>query len=538
MDKWNQDQNREYSGVNAQRRNRRRLSPSDRPAEPETAAAEDTPILTDEPAEPVIPAAAVRPAAPADPAVPDGTAGTEEAGKPTGSEEPETPPEPAVQGADSRVPPEARRMAAAPYGVPREGAKRPGTRPQVAPKRPPVPEQNRPAPRPRREAPMAGTSPVSGTGAARANAGLRERSPRVNVGYAPGRMSEDGPRSVPAADSVRESLYGRDAKAYLEKRKSPFHIEEEKKPLPNKPAHKKLRAAVAVLVAAGLILSGWMLLKGLKGGKEKGERDIPQIIHFELTEPENKTAPVELTFSAETGKDVQEVRLCGEDDRNLVTDAISGNNTESTIWTMKMPVDDAGYNGTVRLQVRRTGSGEDDWIDTGLTAEVNISPRPGAEIQSGPTAVPYDEDYYDPDAEDTPLPDPKAAQAASLTPEATEQATPTPTPTATQEEVTPGVLLTPEPTPTPAPTEVVVTPTPPLTAEAAPEANPELISSTTVYSSFTKKEKEYSRPAKDVVKMPAGDEYSKQKLGVLTFRGDNFRRNAATGTLASATAAS
>ena len=61
--------------------------------------------------------------------------------------EPSEVPEPqaaASQGADSRVPPEARRMAAAPYGVRGPEARRPGTRPQVAPHRPAPAEEPEP----------------------------------------------------------------------------------------------------------------------------------------------------------------------------------------------------------------------------------------------------------------------------------------------------------------------------------------------------------------------------------------------------------
>ena len=47
----------------------------------------------------------------------------------------------------------------------------------------------------------------------------------------------------------------------------------------------------------------------------------------------------------------------------------------------------------------------------------------------------------------------------------------------------------------------------------------------------SKAQKEYSRAAKEVIRMPVGDEYSKKPMGVLTFRGDNFRRNAACGTV-------
>ncbi|MER2137266.1 MAG: hypothetical protein ABS909_05320, partial [Arthrobacter sp.] len=39
------------------------------------------------------------------------------------------------------------------------------------------------------------------------------------------------------------------------------------------------------------------------------------------------------------------------------------------------------------------------------------------------------------------------------------------------------------------------------------------------------------RPAKEMIHMPEADGYTTKNLGVMTFRGDNFRRNAAAGTL-------
>ena len=94
-----------------------------------------------------------------------------------------------------------------------------------------------------------------------------------------------------------------------------------------------------------------------------------------------------------------------------------------------------------------------------------------------------------------------------------------------------GELRTVPPTPTPAPEEVEApTETPPLVAEAAPEANPDLITNVTVYSG-SKKVKDYSRPAKELIHMPVGAEYTTREVGVLTFRGNNFRTNAACGTL-------
>ena len=103
-----------------------------------------------------------------------------------------------------------------------------------------------------------------------------------------------------------------------------------------------------------------------------------------------------------------------------------------------------------------------------------------------------------------------------------ETATEPPAPTETPEP-------TPEPTATPEPT-----PTPALTAEADEKASPGLIATTVVYNG-SKKVKDYSRAAKEVIRMPAGWDYVKKiQMGVLTFRGNAFRTNGAVGTVESA----
>ena len=596
MDNWNSNHENEYTGMTAQRRNRRRSEPANGQIEGQIGMRLD-PVVSDEEdrieelAETAIPGVfSMRPetdaakepeelkeaAAPAEPAdteepvitmepitadEPEAPAGQEEpvkAEEPKAAEEAEAPAEPVVQSADSRVPPEARRMAAAPYGVPREGAKRPGTRPQVAPKRPPMQEQRRPAPRPHREAPMDRETSMESTMRTAAAPGTRDprdprnlrdprdpraaarqdRTARVNVGYAPGRMSDDATQQVPAADNVRESLYGRDARAYLEKRKQPFRMEEEKGPAPNRAQTKTVRIAVALLVLAGLAITGWMLLKGLGSKDTTVTKAAPQIIDFVAPETQGLIAPQTLTFSAQTGKDVEELRLLADGDREPETEIIFGDNADSKVWTIKMPVP-TGFEGTVMLYARRAG--EEEWTDTGYTAEISVSSPIGMETAGSSTAGadPEDDDYYD---EDEHKAQAQAGADGEATPEAAPEATPQPAEQVTeqpkaepqeQETGEPAVLLTPAPTPTPTPVPEEVTPTPPLTVEAAAEADPSLITQTTVYSSVTKKEKEYSRPAKELIHMPAADEYTKdgKKLGVLTFRGDNFRRNAAVGNL-------
>ena len=593
MDNWNRNDENEYTGMTAQRRNRRRIEtngeqPAARPdpavpaeedrmgewaeagipdvftmpekpeekEEPAASEAADEPVITEGPAEPEEPAEA-EPDEKAEPAEePEKAEAPEEPRKPEApaAEKEEAPVEPVVQAADSRVPPEARRMAAAPYGTAREGAKRPGTRPQVAPKRPPMPEEKRPPVRPRREAPINATrsTPIDATRSTpRPQAA---RPPRVSVGYAPGRMNDEETRQIPTADAARQTLYGRDAKAYLEKRRQPFRMDEGNggRP-PEKPGHKTLRVIVALLVIAGLVLSGWMLLKN-RGSKNQPEnREAPQVISFDTPNTEGLIAPVELNFSAETGKDVENIRMCAEDGTELPTVVKCGDNADSKIWTIKMPME-TGYSGVVKLQAYR--SAEEGWIDTGSTAEVSVSTPLGvdtpAETAGGPedatpTPDPDDEDYY---IEDEDLTADAAGIEAGIeggTPGEEEQATvpETPKPDEVPDEETPeeppedrdeiptGAITTPGPTNTPGPTAAPEATAEPLVAEAAPEADPGLITQTTVWTSFTKKEKSYSRSAKELIHMPEADEYTKngKKLGVLTFRGDNFRRNAASGTL-------
>ena len=557
MDNWNRNDENEYTGMTAQRRNRRRsetneeqiamrLDPVD-PVKEEPAAFEaaEEPVITEAPAEPAEPEQEIKPEAPEEAVK---TEEPEKAEKPEAPDEPkeEAPAEPVVQAADSRVPPEARRMAAAPYGTAREGAKRPGTRPQVAPKRPPMPEQKRPPVRPRREAPP----PMDATrSTVRPQAA---RPPRVNVGYAPGRMNDEETRPIPTADAARETLYGRDARAYLEKRKQPFRMDEGNNGRPpEKPGHKTLRVIVALLVIAGLVLSGWMLLKG-RGSKNQPEnREAPQVISFDTPNTEGLIAPVELNFSAETGKDVENIRLCAEDGTELKTAVKCGDNADSKIWTIKMSVE-TGFSGIVKLQAYRTA--EEGWIDTGSTAEVSVSTPLGVDTPAEtagapdvtPTPDPEDDDYYIEDEELTG--EAAAAEDGISGEEGQETVLQTPIPDEVPDEETPeelpaededegeiptGAITTPGPTDTPGPTEAPATTVPPLTAEAAPEADPGLISQTTVWTSFTKKEKAYSRSAKELIHMPEADKYTKdgKKLGVLTFRGDNFRRNAASGTL-------
>ena len=79
-------------------------------------------------------------------------------------------------------------------------------------------------------------------------------------------------------------------------------------------------------------------------------------------------------------------------------------------------------------------------------------------------------------------------------------------------------------------TETAAAEKPKLTVEAGENADPALIATTQIYNG-TKKVKEYARAASDQIQMPVLGEYTRQKMGILTFRTDAFRQNASIGTV-------
>ena len=595
MDRWNRKDQNTYTGMNAQRRNRRKpetgipVRSEESSESSEVLASLERWLIDDEPEKETPVTEETEQAAEADsPEVPDmpaeekpdETEKTEvpEAEKKEDSdssaapelpeesepaEKTETPEETpaAVQGADSRVPAEARRMSAAPYGTVKPEARRPGTRPQNAYRRPPMPEQKQTPVRPRRdvrEEPLRSGSNRT-----------QDKTSRVRVGYAPGRMSDGMTQQVPVRETAREaawereqSMYSRDAKAYLEKRSQPFRTENNKVQVQDRPEHKILRIIVALLVLIGIIITGVLIFRDRANQKNNAVREAPRVINFiPMDDTEGRTAPVDLAFTVNTEKDVSGIRLRGENDEDLDTEAVPVDNPDGTkTWIMKMHVE-SGRKGTAILQVRRAE--EDKWYNTAFTAEIDIqgpldllTPKP--EEITEPDPVEYDDDdYYDEDAEKAKgegteegadgeaYPDGESDENPNIEAEGVTGDTwaengeedpdnETEGEGERYDDLPTGELRTPEPTPTVAPPTPAPTDTPPLTALAAPEADPSLISSTTVYTSVTKKVKNYSRPAKELIRMPEADKYTTKQLGVMTFRGDNFRRNAAVGTLSAA----
>lgn len=482
--------------------------------------------------------------------------------------------------ADSRVPEEARRMAAAPYGTGRPAPRRPGTRPMTAARR----------------VDGGDGSSVSGANAraerANGRALARELRRQAAVGYAPGRMNEGQTRKIPTQAELREEAANeeyeysgnRKARAYLERRGQPFRETGAPEPAA-KTASRGLKLLVIALLLVGAVLTGLLVMRNRKGTDKINE--TVEVISFEETKPEGATVCTDVSYSILTGKGVKNIRLVDQNGKAVPISGAGVGNADGNVWmiTLNMKED---FEGTLRLEIR----GEDGkWQKTNqktsklavkgaLTSTTGpqemTTPAPGAEEEGlfaslRATEEPDSEEENPEEAEEetaalsvmTEEPAATEAPAATEEPVTTEAPDSEETPEPEAEEASEGAdeekpgdeaegivedsgeengdengetraageLRTAVPTSTPEPQEIEKpTETPPLTVEAAPEANPDLITNTTVYAG-AKKQKNYARPLKELIHMPEADLYTQKKMGVLTFRGDNFRRNAAVGTL-------
>ena len=469
---------------------------------------------------------------------------------------PETRPEhPLVQGADSRVPAEARLMSAAPYGTAGGAVRsRPGTRPMTAARRPAGASPVRAYP-PVRETYRGGNRTENGQDTI--SHPLEEMTSRVHVGYAPGRMSErnQAPETVQTPENDRMQARVREYPEYSYAASRPARQESTGPAGAEQRRITPLHILVTILVIAGLALTALLVLPAGSGLREKAAAAIQGLLGGEKQEDsgitgfnvfgdQGLTAPADVTFSITANKNVRDVRLVDESGESPDIIPTGENNADENIWTLRMHVEN-GYEGELRLQVLR--SEEAGWQDTEFSTEVLVltpafaEPTDPEESGTQPEANPETGETAEPEGL-TGEPDgrtegpmlPEGADADGV-PDGTDEpeqpeetgepeveATETPAPTETPEP-------TPEPTATPEPT-----PTPALTAEADEKAAPGLIATTVVYNG-SKKVKEFSRAAKEVIRMPAGWDYVKKvQMGVLTFRGNAFRTNGAVGTVESA----
>lgn len=266
--------------------------------------------------------------------------------------------------------------------------------------------------------------------------------------------------------------------------------------------------------------------------------------------PVQGVAPIDVAFTLTASKSVTAVRVVDEIGVPLTSaGSYAMENTDANIWMMSLSVD-SGYEGLVQAQVMDQ---EGQWLDTGKTvmleiASIQATEAPTQEPTAEPTLAPTEtpEPLMEQETSEPVLPamaevtTEEPTQAPTEVPTAVPTEAPTAVPTAEPTEAPTAVpTQAPTSTPTLAPTAVptavpVGTPEPTampeLTVEAGAKADPKLIADTVIYNG-TKKVEGYNRALEDVLRMPAGSQYTTLPYGVLTFRGDAFRQNAASGTV-------
>ena len=269
---------------------------------------------------------------------------------------------------------------------------------------------------------------------------------------------------------------------------------------------------------------------------------------------ENGTVGDICLFNVTTSLNVTGVALC-DSDGSRITSTITKALTEGEslrIWELSV-IFEKPYSGDIFASIQQ---GDNVWVTSDkyvtvsytvpkptpspapavivqtLDTEDEAAPTPGPATQAPeqPTGAPFtmptayvvqtaapevtdDEPEQEPEepADDAETEEP--AEAEEPAPEATETPEPTATPVPTD---TPAPTATPQPTPTPLPA---------LTASS--EASKLAMTDVVQIDGKTQKNYERSTP----LEAPNPDNYTWWEAGVLTFRGDNFRRNAAFGTV-------
>ncbi len=241
-----------------------------------------------------------------------------------------------------------------------------------------------------------------------------------------------------------------------------------------------------------------------------------------------------LLLSLTTNQSVDGVRIEDADGNDIActVNQVNGSNETNKIWNISA-IFDAPYSGDVFAVIRQ----DNNWVRTDLAVSLIVAdPTPVPTEAPLPTQAPlatvaapvfYTEE---PVADSIPLiEETDELISAVVTWAPTTEPLPTEEPTLEPE---PEIEETPEPEPTEAPTEA---PTPgptsvptatPLPRQEAYDGVGSLKSTDTVYQG--KKSVTFNRALGYIAPHP--DDYTHYPLGVPTFRGDNFRRNAAYGT--------
>lgn len=271
------------------------------------------------------------------------------------------------------------------------------------------------------------------------------------------------------------------------------------------------------------------------------EEKIPaEALSFQ-TVTNNGTTNSHLIFHLTTSKSVEAVRIEDQDGQEIpcTVKLINGEEETNKIWAVTAFFT-SPYSGEIRASIQAEGQ----WISTDKTVSLLVNdPTPVPAATPAPTKAP--------------TPAPTATPAAAVAPAATEYATnppvdvksttvpvatwaptnsPAPTPAPTKEPTpVPTKEPTPEPTPVPTP-EPTPEPTPVPTRVPTPSPLPRLSASEGSQMKVTdtvfiggKSQNDFQQGTALVAPHP--DLYARHLNGIFTFRGDNFRRNAAFGTV-------
>lgn len=225
----------------------------------------------------------------------------------------------------------------------------------------------------------------------------------------------------------------------------------------------------------------------------------------------------DITLRIVTDAFVDGIRLMDREGRPLSGDSSRRQQLDNGrhVWYCTTRFDES-YEGILTVSV---WADEEDWEDTDCVIPVRVT-------ESTTTLQPGNV----PSAQRTPVPNKTLAPSATPFMVTPEPGTPAPPPVTMPPTPSPTPSPTPEPTPVPTATPVPTpTPRPVLQAQAGADTQPSLLKLKEDVFNGAKSLIDYRRDSS--LTAPQPDEYSYANNGVFTFRGDNFRRNAAYGTV-------
>ena len=310
-------------------------------------------------------------------------------------------------------------------------------------------------------------------------------------------------------------------------------------------------AAVLAILAVALMAILGMGPFGVKDSQPDAGQPAPTQLQQPLADPDEQgkaeaysfqpetaagTVGESLAFTVVTSPAVQDVAVSDDDDNFIASSStVALNASGNRVWTVRVTFEEP-FAGRVYAVIETEG----ETRRTELSALVTVTePEPEPTETPAPTQAPLPTQKpvstaaapAGRTATAAPTADVTVAPVATWAP--TNAPLPTEAPTVAPTDAPEAVQETPEPVPTPDPTAAPTqapTPVPtqtPLPQMEASAGAGSLKVTDTVYQGG----KSVNFTRKNSYQAPHPDMYSRHDIGVFTFRGDNFRRNAAFGTV-------